>query len=55
MKAREIARAVANSILVKTAVYGRDPNWGRIAAAGQPPPLRWKTPPPGGEAGEEVP
>ncbi|HHJ64372.1 MAG TPA: bifunctional glutamate N-acetyltransferase/amino-acid acetyltransferase ArgJ [Aquifex aeolicus] len=33
MKAREIARAVANSLLVKTAVYGRDPNWGRIAAA----------------------
>ncbi len=33
MKAREIARAVANSLLVKTAVYGRDPNWGRIASA----------------------
>ncbi|RLJ71155.1 glutamate N-acetyltransferase [Hydrogenivirga caldilitoris] len=33
MKAREIARAVANSLLVKTAMYGRDPNWGRIAAA----------------------
>jgi len=30
MKAREIARAVASSLLVKTAVYGRDPNWGRI-------------------------
>ncbi len=33
MKAREIAKAVANSVLVKTAVYGRDPNWGRIAGA----------------------
>ncbi|MDQ7038542.1 MAG: bifunctional glutamate N-acetyltransferase/amino-acid acetyltransferase ArgJ [Aquificota bacterium] len=32
-KAREIARAVAGSLLVKTAVYGRDPNWGRILAA----------------------
>ncbi|WP_449315561.1 bifunctional glutamate N-acetyltransferase/amino-acid acetyltransferase ArgJ [Rubneribacter sp.] len=27
------ARAVANSPLVKTAVYGHDANWGRIAAA----------------------
>ncbi|MDY7000301.1 MAG: bifunctional glutamate N-acetyltransferase/amino-acid acetyltransferase ArgJ [Thermodesulfobacteriota bacterium] len=27
------ARAVGNSPLVKTAMYGRDPNWGRIAAA----------------------
>jgi glutamate N-acetyltransferase/amino-acid N-acetyltransferase len=26
----EIARAVARSSLVKTAIYGRDPNWGRI-------------------------
>ena len=26
MKAREIARTVANSLLVKTAIYGRDPN-----------------------------
>ncbi len=33
IKAREIARAVARSLLVKTAVYGRDPNWGRILAA----------------------
>lgn len=32
-KAREIARSIASSLLVKTAVYGRDPNWGRIAAA----------------------
>jgi glutamate N-acetyltransferase/amino-acid N-acetyltransferase len=28
-----VARAVANSPLVKTALYGRDPNWGRIAQA----------------------
>lgn len=27
------ARAVGNSPLVKTALFGRDPNWGRIAAA----------------------
>jgi glutamate N-acetyltransferase/amino-acid N-acetyltransferase len=25
--------AVANSMLVKTAIYGKDPNWGRIMAA----------------------
>jgi glutamate N-acetyltransferase/amino-acid N-acetyltransferase len=28
-----VARAVANSPLVKTALYGGDPNWGRIACA----------------------
>ena len=33
MKAREIAKTIANSLLVKTAIFGRDPNWGRIAAA----------------------
>ena len=27
------ARSVANSSLVKTAIYGEDPNWGRIMAA----------------------
>jgi len=27
------AASVANSMLVKTAIYGRDPNWGRIIAA----------------------
>jgi glutamate N-acetyltransferase/amino-acid N-acetyltransferase len=27
------ARTVANSSLVKTAIYGQDPNWGRILAA----------------------
>jgi glutamate N-acetyltransferase/amino-acid N-acetyltransferase len=32
-KARKIARTVSNSNLVKTAVYGSDPNWGRILAA----------------------
>jgi glutamate N-acetyltransferase/amino-acid N-acetyltransferase len=31
--ARAAARAVARSSLVKTAVYGADPNWGRIVAA----------------------
>ncbi|MGZ8474647.1 MAG: bifunctional glutamate N-acetyltransferase/amino-acid acetyltransferase ArgJ [Candidatus Limnocylindria bacterium] len=32
-EARLVARAVAGSSLVKTAVHGADPNWGRIAAA----------------------
>jgi glutamate N-acetyltransferase/amino-acid N-acetyltransferase len=31
--ARKIARTIAGSSLFKAAVYGRDPNWGRIAAA----------------------
>lgn len=31
--AYRIARTVANSLLVKTAIFGRDPNWGRIVAA----------------------
>ena len=31
--ARKAAKAVAGSSLVKTAVYGADPNWGRIVAA----------------------
>jgi glutamate N-acetyltransferase/amino-acid N-acetyltransferase len=32
-QARKVARAVINSNLVKTALYGEDPNWGRIIAA----------------------
>jgi glutamate N-acetyltransferase/amino-acid N-acetyltransferase len=28
-----VAREIANSPLVKTAIYGGDPNWGRIAQA----------------------
>ncbi len=32
-QARTVARAVINSSLVKTALYGEDPNWGRIIAA----------------------
>jgi glutamate N-acetyltransferase / amino-acid N-acetyltransferase len=31
--ARRIARTIANSPLVKTAVHGADPNWGRIVAS----------------------
>jgi glutamate N-acetyltransferase/amino-acid N-acetyltransferase len=31
--AREVGRAIARSTLVKTAVYGGDPNWGRVLAA----------------------
>ncbi|MBA2276097.1 MAG: bifunctional ornithine acetyltransferase/N-acetylglutamate synthase, partial [Chloroflexi bacterium] len=32
-EARAVARSVVASSLVKAAVHGRDPNWGRIAAA----------------------
>lgn len=31
--ARQVARTIAGSSLVKSAIFGRDPNWGRIAAA----------------------
>lgn len=31
--ANKIARTIASSSLVKSAIFGRDPNWGRIAAA----------------------
>jgi glutamate N-acetyltransferase/amino-acid N-acetyltransferase len=31
--ARRIARSIADSPLVKTAVHGADPNWGRIVSA----------------------
>jgi glutamate N-acetyltransferase/amino-acid N-acetyltransferase len=32
-EADRVARAVANSPLVKTALFGRDPNWGRVLQA----------------------
>ena len=32
-QARAIARSIINSSLVKTALFGEDPNWGRIIAA----------------------
>ena len=32
-EAERVARTIANSPLVKTALHGRDPNWGRIAQA----------------------
>jgi len=32
-QARAVARAVASSPLVKSAVHGGDPNWGRVFAA----------------------
>ena len=32
-EARVAARTIVSSLLVKTAVYGNDPNWGRIVAA----------------------
>ena len=31
--ARDVGRAIARSALVKTAIFGADPNWGRILAA----------------------
>ena len=31
--ARQVARTIANSPLVKTAIHGADPNWGRIVSA----------------------
>jgi acetylglutamate kinase len=31
--ARELAHSVAGSILVKTAIFGADPNWGRVLAS----------------------
>ena len=31
--AKKIAMTIANSPLVKTAIFGRDPNWGRLAMA----------------------
>ena len=31
--ARQVARRIASSLLVKTAIHGCDPNWGRIVAA----------------------
>ena len=36
IEARRAAKAIANSLLVKTAIHGGDPNWGRlIAVAGR--------------------
>ena len=32
--ARKLVRAISDSSLVKTAMFGRDPNWGRIICAG---------------------
>jgi glutamate N-acetyltransferase/amino-acid N-acetyltransferase len=32
-EAKRIARRIANSVLVKTALFGGDPNWGRIVQA----------------------
>jgi len=31
--ARKLVRSISDSLLVKTAMFGRDPNWGRIVAA----------------------
>jgi glutamate N-acetyltransferase/amino-acid N-acetyltransferase len=33
VEARRVAKAVAESALVKTAIFGADPNWGRIVSA----------------------
>lgn len=32
-EAFKAAKAIANSMLVKTAIFGRDPNWGRVISA----------------------
>ncbi len=32
-QARRVAKAIVNSPLVKTAIFGTDPNWGRVAMA----------------------
>jgi glutamate N-acetyltransferase/amino-acid N-acetyltransferase len=32
-QARRVAKAIVNSPLVKTAIHGADPNWGRVAMA----------------------
>ncbi len=31
-EAKKVSRALSNSLLVKTALFGEDPNWGRIAS-----------------------
>lgn len=41
-EAKRVAMTVANSPLVKTALFGNDPNWGRIAAAVGRAPARVK-------------
>jgi glutamate N-acetyltransferase/amino-acid N-acetyltransferase len=33
IQAKTIAKSIINSPLIKTAVYGNDPNWGRVAMA----------------------
>jgi glutamate N-acetyltransferase/amino-acid N-acetyltransferase len=33
IQAKEVAKLIVNSPLVKTAVYGSDPNWGRVIMA----------------------
>ncbi|MDO8362957.1 MAG: bifunctional ornithine acetyltransferase/N-acetylglutamate synthase, partial [Actinomycetota bacterium] len=33
VQAKRVAKAIVNSPLVKTAVHGADPNWGRVAMA----------------------
>ncbi len=41
-EAKAVALTVANSPLVKTALFGNDPNWGRIAVAAGRAPARLK-------------
>ncbi len=44
-KARTLIRAISTSALVKTAMFGRDPNWGRIisAAGNAPVPFNYES------------
>ena len=42
-EARRAARAIANSPLVKTAIHGADPNWGRLVAVAGRAGVRFST------------
>ena len=50
-EAEAVARAIADSPLVKTAFYGDDPNWGRVAQAAGQALARLQRPPASGAAG----
>ena len=43
-EARGIAKNIVNSPLVKTAIHGADPNWGRVVAAAGKDPLFFVNP-----------
>jgi len=43
-EARQAARTIVGSNLVKAAIYGNDPNWGRVTAALAEAAHSWKNP-----------